>query len=318
MKAHQTIKNGIIAALISNLLFGILYIYSHWMLPMSGTKVFAWRMVAMLGGLWVILMLTGSYRDFTRFIVALGKDIQRWSMMIVGTLIVGSQLWLFMWGPVNGQGVNVAMGYFLFPLAMIIGGWLFLRENVNRYQWIAVALAATGVIYELSVTGSFSWATVWVFTTYPIYYLSRRKMKIPALIGLTFDLCLIAPVALFYLVYQADGLTVLSYVNRYWLLIPLLGIISAAAMQLNLTASHFLPVTLFGLFSYLEPFLLFLIALLFFDTATLSTNHLITYGFIWAGLLVAITDTLRLLHRQAHFSAPSGKPQDGTVENQKH
>nr|WP_241878459.1 hypothetical protein [Psychrobacter sp. PraFG1]UNK04944.1 hypothetical protein MN210_12675 [Psychrobacter sp. PraFG1] len=36
-----------------------------------------------------------------------------------------SQLWLFMWAPVNDQGVQVAMGYFLFPLMMVVFGFIF-------------------------------------------------------------------------------------------------------------------------------------------------------------------------------------------------
>lgn len=284
------IKKGIIAAVTSNILFGVLYVYSDLMQPMSGSDVFAWRMLAMCGGLWTMLWLSGGRRDVWRFIATL-QTAKAWGIMLLTTAILASQLWLFMWGPVNGEGVNVAIGYFLFPLTMIIGGRVFLRESVNRWQWLAIGLAVIGVAHEISVKQSFSWTTLWVCGTYPIYYLSRRAMGVPALVGLTFDLTLIMPVALLYLLYSDSGLAVLSDINRYWLLIPLLGLISAAAMQLNLDASRHLPVTLFGLFSYVEPMLLFGLAVIFLH-APLTADSLLTYGLIWCGIAVAMTDVI--------------------------
>lgn len=292
--SNSLLKSGIFAALISNILFGVLYIYGSFMLPMSGSEIFAWRMIAMLFGLWFLLFISGSLRDFVRFVVALGNNVKKWAMMLLGTFILGSQLWLFMWGPVNGEGINIAMGYFLFPLTLILGGWLFLHEAINRWQWLAITLAASGVANALYLNGSFSWATLWICVTYPVYYLSRRVMRVPALFGLTFDLLFIAPLVFIYLCWQEVGLAVLSYVNKYWLLIPLLGLISAAAMQLTMYASRSLPVALFGLFSYLEPFLLFMLAVIFLGEA-INADNLITYSLIWLSLLVALADIVRQL-----------------------
>lgn len=295
--ATNNFKFGVFAALFSNILFGVLYVYSSWMAPLSGSDVFAWRMLGMVASLWIILLASGSRRDLTRFVFGLGKDIKKWAMMLLGTFIIASQLWVFMWAPVNGEGINVAMGYFLFPLTMIIGGWLFCNETVNRWQWLAVGCAGLGVSYALWINQSFSWVTLWVCGTYPIYYLTRRAMQVPSLVGLTFDLSLIAPAAFVYLCLTSGGFDVLSSLNKFWILIPLLGVISATAMQLNVTASRILPVILFGLFSYLEPFLLFILAVVFLD-APLTQSDLITYGLIWCGLSIAIVDSVLQLKRK--------------------
>ena len=44
--AAKKLRFGVVLALISNVLFGVLYLYSHWLAPLSGTQVFLWRMVA--------------------------------------------------------------------------------------------------------------------------------------------------------------------------------------------------------------------------------------------------------------------------------
>ena len=172
----SNLKKGVWAALLSNILFGVLYLYSGWMQPMGGTDVFAWRMVSMLAALWLILLLSHGWHDLFRFAYKVGRDWRKWALIVLPTPIVASQLWLFMWAPVNGYGVDVAMGYFLFPLVMVLCGRLFLGEAVNRLQWLAVALAGAGVAHELWQTHAFSWVTIWVFATYPVYYLLRRLL----------------------------------------------------------------------------------------------------------------------------------------------
>ncbi|EGY53540.1 EamA family transporter RarD [Neisseria shayeganii] len=284
----DVIKQGVWAALLSNILFGVLYLYSGWMAPMNGTDVFAWRMLAMLGALWLLLFATRSQGDFFRFIRQTGCNWRKWLLIVLPTPIIASQLWLFMWGPVNGYGVDVAMGYFLFPLMMVLCGWLFLRQQVTPVQWLAVALAGAGVAHELWQTHAFSWATLWVCLTYPVYYLLRRQQGVPALTGLLIDLSLIAPFALVYLV-QQGSLGQLAAPSKYWLLVPLLGLISAASMQLNLHASRLLPVPLFGMLSYLEPALLFALSVTLLKVPV-AEQSLLTYGLIWLALCVSLFD----------------------------
>ena len=199
------------------------------------------------------------------------------------TPVFASQLWLFVWSPVNGEGVNVAMGYFLFPLAMLACGRIWFKETLNRLQIVAVVSACSGVVWELVRSGAFSWATVWVFGTYPIYYLVRRKLGVPALIGLTFDLLVIAPCALFYILTQTDTINLIASTPKLIGFIVLLGINSAVAMHLNLKASQLLPIAVFGMLSYLEPVLLFIISIAWLGEP-LESGALISYGFIWLGL----------------------------------
>ena len=156
-------QKGLAAAICSNILFAALFLYSSWMQPMSGTDVFMWRMVAMLFGLLALLSLTRSWRQTTAFAQSLGKSPKRWLWLLLPTPILASQLWLFMWAPVNGEGINVAMGYFLFPLMMVLLGSVWFKERLAPLQWLAVALACAGVAHELWRNGTFSWVTVWVF-----------------------------------------------------------------------------------------------------------------------------------------------------------
>ena len=128
-------------------------------------------------------------------------------------------------------------------------------------------------------------ATAWVCLTYPIYYGVRRWQGVPALFGLFVDLSIIAPVALGYLLWQQSSLTVVFGSASLLVLLIGLGAVSTFAMQSNLKASALLPVNLFGMLSYLEPALLFVLSVLFMHE-TLTQEALYSFGLIWLAIAV--------------------------------
>lgn len=275
---------GIAMAILSNILFAVLYAYGKWLAPLSGTQVFLWRMVMMWVCLAVVLVLTGKIWQVKDELAQIGT-LKNWLYFVIPTPILASQLWLFMWAPLHGQGVQVAMGYFLFPLAMVLSGWLVFREKLSSLQKLAAFLAAAGVMTEILRTGSVSWATLWVCGTYPIYYVMRRKVAVGALTGLFFDVSIIAPVCLAYLLMTDIATVGTSSV----LLLKVLGLgaISVLAIFSNVEASRLLPVSVFGMLSYLEPLLLFVLAMTVLGSVV-TPAMLLGYGLIWAGIACLI------------------------------
>lgn len=296
---------GLLLGLLSQVLFGTLYLFSHWMQPLTGTDVFAVRSVVMLGGIVLIMTMGRQLGQFPLLVrTILGKSGKRWAIMLMGTAIVGSQFWLFMWAPVNQQGLNVAMGYFLFPLAMVLMGRLWFKERLKPLQLTAVCLAMLGVGYELWQTLAISWVTLWVVLVYPPYYLSRRVLNIPALAGLCFDLLILAPLSLLYLFTRPEIWQLVANEPRFSLLLPGLGICSAMAMFANLKASSLLQMNIFGMLSYLEPALLFVIAVWVLDEPV-SASAPVTYSLIWAALgLLALHGFLNRPKRINAFVPP--------------
>lgn len=278
---------GIIAALLSNILFSLLFFYGKLMSPLVGTDIFAWRMLAMFAVMLVAMTLFSMWEKTLIFARSIGTNWRRWLLIALPTPITAGQMWLFMWAPLNGKGVDVAMGYFLFPLAMMLGGVVVFRERLARRQQLAVALAAIGVALEIWRTGTFSWATVAVFATYPVYYLLRRWQRVPALTGLFIDYLLVAPFVLVYVLFFSDIFTVMRADGSLWWWGLLLGMHGVVAMQLNLLANAWLPVVLFGMLSYLEPALLFIISITFLGEP-LEWTTFVSYAFIWAAIAVML------------------------------
>ena len=65
-------SKGFVAAIASNVLFSMLFLYSTWMHPMNGTEVFAWRMVAMLAS--VCVLMGDGWKAAGRFVRETGRN----------------------------------------------------------------------------------------------------------------------------------------------------------------------------------------------------------------------------------------------------
>ena len=295
-KQQRTLIMGVMLAILSNLLFGVLYAYSSFLAPLSGTQVFIWRMLAMWAALIGYLLISGRLGLHIGELKAL-KTVKQWAWLLLPTPIFLSQFWLFMWAPVNGQGVQTAMGYFLFPLMMVIFGCILFGEKLSRLQWLAVAFAALGVGSEIVRTQSVSWATLWVCGTYPLYYILRRLQGIGAVTGLLVDLTIFAPFALAYLVFVApSSLSLVSGSGFFIMMLTGLGILSVLAMKTNVDASQMLPVNVYGMMSYIEPALLFILAITVLGNPFQSAM-IYTYGLIWLGIVCLIVHAVRQLRR---------------------
>ena len=297
-KQQRTLIMGVMLAILSNLLFGVLYAYSSFLAPLSGTQVFIWRMLAMWAALIGYLLISGRLSLHIGELKAL-KTVKQWACLLLPTPIFLSQFWLFMWAPVNGQGVQTAMGYFLFPLMMVVFGCVLFGEKLSRLQWLAVAFAAVGVGSEIVRTQSVSWATLWVCGTYPIYYILRRLQGIGAVTGLLVDLTIFAPFALAYLFFIApSSLSLVSGSGFFIMMLIGLGVLSVLAMKTNVDASQMLPMNVYGMMSYIEPALLFILAITVLGNP-FESAMIYSYGLIWLGIVCLIAHGVRQL-RRAH------------------
>ncbi|WP_066800498.1 EamA family transporter RarD [Moraxella oblonga] len=277
----NTVMKGVILAVLSNVMFAMVYAYGKWLPALTGTNIFYWRMVMMWVCLVGLISLLGKWR-FVLDGLSNVKGVKGWLWLLIPTPIFASQLWLFVYAPMNGYGVALSMGYFLLPLMMVLVGFV-MGERLTRLQWLAVAFAGVGVGVEILRIGQISWATFWVCLTYPVFYVMRRKQNIPALTGLFVDTSLVVPVCLTML--MVNGSDTLMVLGSGIMLLKVLGLglISVVSQQANLEANRLLPTSLFGLLGYLEPALLFILAVTLLG-GVFEWQMLGSFGLIWLGI----------------------------------
>lgn len=289
-------SKGIALSASASALFAVMYYYTSLLAPLTGLEIFGWRMLLTMPCMTAFMLIAREWK----LVADLVERLVATPLLLLGAMassaLMGAQLWLFMWAPLNGYSLDVSLGYFLLPLSMVLTGRIVYGERLSRFQKIAVFLATLGVLNELWQVGSLSWATLLVVLGYPLYFILRKRIRTDNLGGLWLDMALMLPLALWFVQSGAQGFGVFSQYPWLSLLIPVLGVISASALVAYIVASRLLPLGLFGLLSYVEPVLLLGVALLLGES--IQAEEWLTYIPIWLAVAVLVLEGFRHLVRQ--------------------
>lgn len=278
-------QSGVVYSLAASVLFALMYFHATLLAPLGGAGIYGWRILLTAPFLGVFILLSRRGAEIAELWQRLRQRPVLWLAMLLSSLLLGVQLWLFMWAPINGHGLDVSLGYFLLPLTLVLTGRVCFGERITRWQGVACALAALGVVNELLYAPRVSWPAFVVALGYPCYFALRRVLRTNHLGGMWFDMVLSLPVGLWFIaVSRPEGAGALQHPV---LGILVLGVLSAVALAFMITANQRLKLGLFGLLSYVEPALLVLVSLLLGER--IAQSQWLTYGSIWAaiGLLAA-------------------------------
>ncbi|KAA0967927.1 EamA family transporter RarD [Pseudomonas sp. ANT_H12B] len=288
-------SKGIALSVTASVLFAVMYYYTSLLAPLSGVEIFGWRMLLTLPCMTVFMVVSGEWKRVVALFRRLVGQPKLLAGMILSAVLLGLQLWLFMWAPLNGYSLDVSLGYFLLPLSMVLTGRFAYGERLSYLQKVAVFFASLGVLNELYQVGGFSWATLLVVVGYPLYFFLRKRLATDNLGGLWMDMALMLPVAFWFVQGGEQGFGVFDQHPWLSLLIPMLGLISASALVVYIIASRLLPFSLFGLLSYVEPVLLLGVALLLGES--IKAGEWLTYIPIWLAVVVLVFEGFKHLVR---------------------
>ena len=289
---------GIALSVIASVTFGVLYFYTQLLTGLDSEQTFGWRMLATLPFLTLLMWCLGDLahiQTIYRRIIARPAFLL---VLILSSVLTSVQLWLFLWGPMNGRGLQVSLGYFLLPLVLVLSGSLFYGEKLSKFQIAAVMMAVLGVSHEIFRLGSIAWETALVAFGYSAYFLLRKKIGTDNLGGFWWDVVLILPVAVYFIQKGEGSLSLMSQQPIMLLVVLGLGALSAIGLGSYILASRFLPMILFGLLSYLEPILLALASLALGEK--IAAEEWYTYIPIWCAVLLLVVEGGWHLYQQRH------------------
>ena len=291
----QLSGRGVALSVGASVLFSVLPGYVQWLAPLDGIQVFAQRVLWSIPLVLLLVLLARQTALLRETFVRLRREPLLLAACPVAAALIGVQWGLFVWAPLAGHMLEVSMGYFLLPLALVLTGRVFYGERLRPLQRLAVTCAVLGVLHELWRTQAFSWLTLVTALGYPPYMMLRRWMRFDALSGFVLEMLLLAPLAIWLIV--AHG-PVDAFANRpaLWLLVPGMALIGTLAFAAMMAASRLLPLGLFGILSYVEPVLLFAVAVLVLGE-TFDAGQWLTYLPIWAAVLLVGWDSARLLRK---------------------
>lgn len=284
-------------SIIASVLFTLIPGYVQLLAPLDGLQVFAQRVLWSIPSVLLLVVLMRQWSALRDSLRRVRSELLLALAFLLSATLMGAQWALFVWAPLSGKVLDLSLGYFLLPLTMVLTGRAFYGERLRPLQMLAVCCALLGVAHELWLTGAFSWVTLLVALGYPPYFMLRRWMRIEALSGFTLEVFLMAPVAV-WVIATRGPVDLFQQAPQLWWLLPGLGVLSALAFGAMMGASRLLPMGLFGILGYVEPVLLFSVALIFLGES-FSASQFWTYMPIWLAVLLVGFDSGRLLYKQA-------------------
>ena len=150
---------GVMLSVLASFTFGVLYFYTEFLKPLDSEQTFAWRMLSTLPFLTVFMWWSGDFNRIAEIFQRVIKQPKMLLWLLCSSFLCTTQLWLFLWGPINGRGLEVSLGYFLLPLVMVLVGCLLYKEKLSTWQIAAIGLALLGVSHEIWRMGYMAWET---------------------------------------------------------------------------------------------------------------------------------------------------------------
>ena len=278
------LRRGYLLGICAYAIWGLFPLYFKLLAQVPSAEIVVHRVLwsALCGSL---LLLVWKHPGWWR---ELRAHPQRLLVLTASGLLIASNWLLYVWAVNNNQMLAASLGYYINPLVNVLLGMLLLGERLRRLQWLAVGLAACGVLQQLWLLGSFGF-----------YGLIRKKAPVAALPGLVVETWLLLPLALLWLLFNPQALTSQA---AFWSDSTALWLLAAGPITLlpllcfNAAARH-LPYTTLGFLQYLAPTLVLLQAVWLFDEH-LDANSVLAFAFIWAGLLVYSVDIWLSLRRR--------------------
>ena len=287
---------GIAYSVLASITFGVLYFYTQLLGALDSEQTFGWRIIATLPVITLFMWMSGDLIHIkTIFKRILAKPLLLLFLMTTSVL-TSAQLWLFLWAPMHGRGLQVSLGYFLLPLVLVLAGSFLYGEKLSKFQYVAVSFAVFGVGHEIWRLGSMAWETALVALGYAAYFILRKKIQTDNLGGFWWDLLIILPVAIF--LTQTGDASFAKFLEHPGLILVVigLGLLSAIGLGSYILASRYLPLIIFGLLGYLEPVLLALASLLMGEK--IGAEEWLTYIPIWLAVLVLVIEGAVHLYQQ--------------------
>lgn len=296
--APAALRLGLLAGVVAYAIWGMFPLYLKQIGTVPALEVVAHRIIWSLPFGALVLTLSRQWREMFS---ALRKPRVILRLALAALLIAGNWL-VYVWAVANDHVLQASLGYYINPLIFVAMGVVVLKERLNRLQIAAVILAAAGVLTLIVGAGVFPWPSFVLAFSFTAYGFVRKTTPVGAMPGLFIEVALLAPVALFYLLWLAyDGGGAFGQGSlRGDLLLIAAGPATVIPLVLFSLAARRLRLSTLGFLQYIGPTGQLLLGLYYGEEFTLA--HGICFALIWAALALISFDAVK--RNRAEARAP--------------
>lgn len=281
-------SKGVLYGLAAFAAWGLLPVYWKQLQAVNPLEILCHRIV------WscFFLALIISWQRRWPEISAILRNATAMKRLVLSGILIGFNWFIYIWAVNSGRVVETSLGYYMNPMINVLLGFVLLGERFVRLQWIAVGFAMAGVTYSLVSYGHLPLFALGLAFSFALYGFLRKKIDaapIPMLLMETVVLCL---PAMGYIAYQVAGnrTPFLHHAGiSAWCIGA--GVVTSLPLVWFAAAVKRLNLSTIGILQYLAPSIAFCLGV-FVYREPFTRHSLITFSFIWTGVLLYIRASL--------------------------
>lgn len=184
-----------------------------------------------------------------------------------------------------GRVQEVSFGYYLMPIVIFSFGAFIYREKITKYHVIVLILVAVGISASVRGFGGFPWVAAILASAFAVYSAIKKGMTEDGIITTSMEIFMMFPFALAGLLifYRGpEGLSGMTWADKLYVLGA--GAVTATPMLFYSMGVKKLSMFTTALWHYVSPSLSILCGILLGEP--LTKDKLISFAFIWAGIIV--------------------------------
>ena len=274
---------GVFYAALAYVAWGLLPLYFKQVVQVPSLEVVLHRTV------WSLVVVFGllAVRSQWSWMGSVARQPRVLGAFALSALLLSGNWLTYVWAVQHNHVVDASLGYFVLPLVNVALGFVFLRERPRPGQWVAVAVAAVGVLWLTMQARQLPWIALVLALSFGFYGLLRKVAVLGALEGLALETLMLAPVAALVLGWWAwlgEGALVHgSAATVSWLVLA--GPMTAVPLLLFAAGARLIPMSTLGILQYISPSLQFALGVWVFNEA-FEPARLVGFVLIWAALLI--------------------------------
>jgi chloramphenicol-sensitive protein RarD len=282
-------NKGLLFGISAYIIWGLLPLYWQLVEEAGAYEILAHR------GIWSLLICISllALRKQLKSAYVMVRSSRTLSLLFLASGLLTINWGAYIWSVTVNRVVEAALGYYITPLINVTFGVLLLREKLRPSQWIAVALAAAGVVILTLGYGSLPWIALVLAISWGSYSLIKKSLNLGALETLSLEtLFAFLPNLVFLFIIQGNGSA--EFGSTWTISLLLFGAGAATVIPLLLFngSTTRLPLSTVGLLQYITPTIMFFIGI-FINNEDISKTKVIGFAFIWLALAVLSRDLYR-------------------------
>ena len=276
-------NTGIVYAALAYVAWGLFPLYFKQVAQVPSLEVVMHRTLWSLVFVFVVLAVRRQWA----WMAAVLRQPRVLGAFALSAVLLSANWLTYVWAVQNHHVVDASLGYFILPLVNVALGFVFLHERPRPGQWLAVAVAAAGVLWLTVQAGRLPWIALVLALSFGFYGLLRKVAVLGALEGLALETLVLAPVAaavLGWWAWQGQGALLQADAPTLgWLLLA--GPLTAVPLLLFAAGARLIPLATLGILQYISPSLQFALGVWFFHEP-FQPARLAGFVLIWAALCV--------------------------------